>query len=46
MGNLTKEKSDMVIVENKMEALLEKIYIGDKEAIEKLNKIKKAMVSN
>ncbi|EEL61474.1 hypothetical protein ACSYR0_20635 [Bacillus cereus] len=46
MRNLTKEKSDMIIIENKMEALLEKIYKGDKEAIKKLNKIKKAMVSN
>ncbi|HEB4954395.1 hypothetical protein [Bacillus thuringiensis] len=46
MGNLTKEKSDMIIIEKKMEALLEKIYKGDKEAIKKLNKIKKAMVSN
>ncbi|WP_179863724.1 MULTISPECIES: hypothetical protein [Bacillus cereus group] len=46
MGNLTKEKSERIVIENKMEALLEKIYKGDKEAIEKLNKIKKAMVSN
>ncbi|EEM21051.1 hypothetical protein bthur0001_38290 [Bacillus thuringiensis serovar tochigiensis BGSC 4Y1] len=46
MGNLIKEKSDRDVVENKMEVLLEKIYKGDKEAIEKLNKIKKAMVSN
>ena len=41
MGNLIKEKSDRDVVENKMEVLLEKIYKGDKEAIEKLNKIKK-----
>ncbi|HDX9667852.1 TPA: hypothetical protein ROY24_000830 [Bacillus cereus] len=46
MRNLTKEKSDMIMIENKMEALFEKIYKGDKEAIKKLNKIKKAMVSN
>ncbi|MEH7669277.1 hypothetical protein V7419_21580 [Bacillus sp. JJ689] len=46
MGNLTKEKSERIVIENKMEALLEKIYKGDKEAIEKLKKIKKAMVSN
>ncbi|MGD2273175.1 hypothetical protein [Bacillus wiedmannii] len=45
MGNLTKEKTDMIIVENKLKTMLEKKYKGDKEAIEKLKKIKKAMVS-
>lgn len=46
MRYLTKGKSEMIIVEKKMESLLKKVYLGDKEALEKLNKIKKAMVSN
>ncbi|WP_141524927.1 formate--tetrahydrofolate ligase [Bacillus cereus] len=45
MGNLTKEKNDMNIIERKIETVLEKIYKGDKEAMKKLEKIKKAMVS-
>ncbi|HDR4761464.1 TPA: hypothetical protein ACQ75Q_000967 [Bacillus thuringiensis] len=45
MGNLTKEKNDMIIIESKIEAVLEKIYKGDKEAMKKFEKIKKAMVS-
>ncbi|HGH7194902.1 TPA: hypothetical protein ACJMKH_003370 [Bacillus wiedmannii] len=46
MGHLIKGKSEMIIVEKRMESLLKKVYQGDKEALEKLNKIKKAMVSN
>ncbi|MDA1774753.1 hypothetical protein PDJ95_25895 [Bacillus cereus] len=45
MGNLIKENNDMIIVESKIEATLEKIYKGDKEAMKKLERIKKAMVS-
>ncbi len=45
MGNLIKEKNDMMLVERKIEAALEKKYKGDKEVMKKLEKIKKAMVS-
>ncbi|HDR4366590.1 hypothetical protein P4H06_16295 [Bacillus cereus] len=45
MGNLIKEKNDMMLVESKIEAALEKKYKGDKEVMKKLEKIKKAMVS-
>lgn len=45
MGNLIKEKNDIIIIESKIEAALEKIYTGDKEVMKKIEKIKKAMVS-
>ncbi|EOA3902115.1 hypothetical protein R6231_10025 [Bacillus cytotoxicus] len=46
MKNQIAEQLELTAIKNKMEALLEKVYQGDKEAIEKLNRLKKAMVSN
>ncbi|WP_170958142.1 MULTISPECIES: hypothetical protein [Bacillus] len=46
MNNHTDVQIEAEVITKKLNALLEKVYNGDVEAIKNLNKLKKAMDSN